>query len=179
MVGWVDIVLAVVLIGMLVAGLIKGLVKEVIGLAAVLLGFILAAHAYLRVAGFLQKYIHEPVAAKFLGFLLVFFVVLIIGSLAAALLSKLMLGPLKFINHLLGGVFGLIEGILICGVFIFALLVFPINKQALADSRLAPYCYGLTKVLVNLIPQDLKDQFKEAYENIKREVKEVKNGQKI
>lgn len=179
MIGWVDIVLAVVLIGTLVAGLIRGLVKEVVGLAAALLGFIIASRTYLHVAGFLQKYLHEPVAAKFLGFILVFLAVLVIGSLAAALLSKLMLGPLKFINHVLGGVFGLLEGVLICGVFIFALLVFPINKEALSNSRLAPYCYELTKVLVNLIPQDLKDQFKEAYRNIKGEVKEVKNGQKI
>jgi membrane protein required for colicin V production len=179
MVGWVDIVLAVILVGLLVAGLIKGLVKEAVGLAAALIGFIVASRTYVHVAAFLQKYLHEPVAAKFLGFILVFLAVLVLGSLAAALLSKLMLGPLKFINHLLGGVFGLLEGVLICGVFVFALLVFPINKEALSDSRLAPYCYGLTKVLVNLIPQDLKNKFKEAYQNIKREVKEVKNGQKI
>ena len=179
MVGWVDIILAVILVVALVVGLIKGLMREAIGLAAVLIGFIVASRTYIHVAEFLQKYIHEPAAAKFLGFILVFLAVILVGELAALLLSKLMVGPLKFINHVLGGIFGLLEGVLICGILIFALLVFPINKGALSHSRLAPYCYGLTKVLVNLIPQDLKNQFKEAYENIKREVKEVKNGQKI
>lgn len=179
MVGWVDIVIAIIVIAGFVAGLFKGLMKEVVGLAAVLIGFVIASRTYVQVATFLQKYIHEPVVTKFLGFILVFLAVLIVGSLAALLLSKLMVGPLKLINHVLGGVFGLVEGMLISGVFIFALLVFPINKEALSNSRLAPYCYGLTKVMVNLIPRDLKDQFREAYENIKREIKEVGHGQKI
>jgi membrane protein required for colicin V production len=179
MVGWADIVIAIIVIAAFVAGLVKGLMKEAIGLAAVLVGFIVASRTYVQVAAFLQKYIHEPVVTKFLGFILVFLAVFIVGALAAFLLSKLMVGPLKLVNHVLGGVFGLVEGMLICGVFIFALLVFPINKDALSNSRLAPYCYGLTKVMVNLIPKELKDQFKDAYENIKREIKEVDHGQKI
>jgi membrane protein required for colicin V production len=176
MVGWLDIVLAIILAAAFMAGLIKGLVKEVVGIMAVLLGFIVAARYYARVAGFLGKYIHGPAVAKFLGFILIFLVVLIVGSIIAALVSKLMVGPLRFFNHVLGGIIGFLEGILICGVLVFALLVFPINKEALSNSKLAPYCYGLTKAMVHLIPQDLKNQFQEAYKNIKRE---VKNGQKI
>lgn len=176
MVGWLDIVFAIILAAAFIAGLIKGLVKEVVGIVAVLLGFIVAGRYYTRVAGFLGKYIHGPAVAKFLGFILVFLAILIVGSIIAALVSKLMVGPLRFFNHVLGGAIGLLEGILICGVLVFALLVFPINKEALSNSRLAPYCYGLAKALVHLIPQDLKNQFQEAYKNIKRE---VKNGQKI
>ena len=179
MVSWVDIVLAVILVGTLIAGLVKGLVKEAVGIAAVLIGFVVASRSYVRVAGFLQKVIHEPAVTKFLGFIIVFLAVLILGLLAAALLSKLMAGPLKFINHLLGGAFGLLEGILICGVLVFALLVFPISREALAGSKLASYCYGLTKAMVHLIPQDLKDQFREAYQNFIKIKSEKKNGQKI
>jgi membrane protein required for colicin V production len=178
MIGWVDIILVVILAGAMIAGLIKGLVKEVIGLAAVIIGFIVASRSYNDVAGFLLKGIHEPAIAKFLGFLIVFLGVLILGWLAAWLLSKLMIGPLKFINHILGGAFGLLEGILICGVLVFALLVFPINNKALADSKLAPYCYGLTKALVHLVPQELKSQFKEAYRKFIEELKSIKEGTK-
>jgi membrane protein required for colicin V production len=179
MVSWVDIVLAVILVGTLIAGLVKGLVKEAVGIAAVLIGFIVASRYYVHVAGFFQKVIREPAVAKFLGFIVVFLAVLILGLLAAALLSKLMIGPLKFFNHLLGGAFGLLEGILICGVVVFALLVFPISREALAGSKLAPHCYGLTKAMVHLIPQDLKDQFREAYQNFIKIKSEKKNGQKI
>ncbi len=179
MVSWVDIVLAVILVGTFIAGLVKGLVKEAVGIAAVLVGFIIASRSYVDVAGFIQKVIREPMAAKFIGFIIVFLAVLILGLLVAVILSKLMAGPLKFVNHLLGGVFGLVEGILICGVLVFALLVFPISRGALAGSKLASYCYGLTKAMVRLIPKDLKNQFSEAYQNFIKIKSEKKNGQKI
>jgi len=177
MVGWLDIVLGVILAATFVIGLVKGLVKEIVGVAAVIVGFIAASHFYLRPAAFFQRLVHYPVAAKFLGFIVIFAGFVMVGWLVAFLLSKLMVGPLRLLNHVFGGMVGLVEGMLISGVFVFALLVFPINKRALADSRLAPYCYGLAKTMVQLIPEDLKNQFREAYRNIVKS--EGKNGQKI
>jgi len=177
MVGWLDIVLAVILAATFIIGLIKGLVKEILGVAAVLIGFIVASRYYMRPAAFFERLVRQPSVAKFLGFIAIFIAILIVGALAAFLLSKLMVGPLRFLNHVFGGVVGLIEGILISGVFVFALLVFPVSRRALADSKLAPYCYGLTRAMVELIPEDLKNQFKEAYRNIVK--REDKNGQKI
>jgi membrane protein required for colicin V production len=178
MVGWLDIVLAVILIGTLVAGLVKGLIKEAVGVAAAVGGFFAAARWYGPVADALNRTLASPTVSKFLGFLLVFAGVVIVGVIAAAILSKLMVGPLKFANHLLGGIFGLVEGMLICGALVFALMVFPINKEALAASRLAPYCYGLTKTMVALIPQELKDQFTSAYRDIVKKSESV-DGKKI
>ncbi len=166
MVGWLDIVLAIILLGTVIAGLVKGLIKEAVGIAAAIGGFFIAARWYKPVAVWLDKSFVNPAVSKFLGFILVFAAVLIVGLIVAALLSKLMIGPLKLANHLLGGLFGLVEGMLIAGALVFALMVFPINKEALAASRLAPYCYGLTKTMVGLIPRELKDQFKAAYEEI-------------
>lgn len=177
MIGWLDIVLAVILVAMFITGLVRGLIKEVIGVAAIIAGFILAAHYYVYFADLIGRLIHQPTAAKFLGFIIVFLIVVAVGSLIAYLLSKLMKGPLKFMNHLLGGFVGFLEGILICGVLVFGLLVFPMRKEALLDSRLAPYCYGVTKVMIHLIPQDLKDQFRAAYQDIAKGGK--KDGQKI
>ena len=50
-------------------------------------------------------------AAKFLGFLLIFFVVVLVGAILAFLLSKLMKGTIQVVNHFLGGVFGCLGGI--------------------------------------------------------------------
>jgi len=177
MIGWLDIVLAVILLALFIAGLVRGLIKEVIGLAAIIIGFILAARYYLYFADLIGRVIHHPGVAKFLGFIFVFLVVLAVGSLIGFLLSKIMKGPLKFANHLLGGLVGLLEGILVCGVLIFALLAFPVRKDALLQSKLAPYCYGLTRAMIHLIPQDLKDQFKAAYQDLLKGGS--KDGQKI
>lgn len=177
MIGWLDIVLAVILLVTVIMGLVRGLIKEVIGIVAIIVGFVLAARYYNTFADLIGRLIHQPSLAKFLGFIILFLIVIGVGSLIAFLLSKLMKGPLKFINHLLGGLIGFFEGVLICGVFVFALLVFPLNKQALLNSRLAPYCYGLTKAMIQLIPQDLKDQFKAAYQDVVKGG--TKDGQKI
>ena len=177
MIGWLDIVLAIILLITVIMGLVRGLIKEVIGIVAILAGFVLAARYYVFFADLIGRLIRQPTVAKFLGFIILFLIVVAVGSLVAFLLSKLMKGPFKFVNHLLGGLVGFLEGLLICGVFVFALLVFPLNKQALLDSRLAPYCYGLTRAMIHLIPQDLKDEFRAAYKDIVKGGS--KNGQKI
>jgi membrane protein required for colicin V production len=166
MIGWVDVVLVVILIGTFVAGLIRGLVKEVIGIVAAIVAFLAAAIWYAPVADFLNRSFVGPGASKFLAFILVFAFVILVGVVAASLLSRLMVGPLKFVNHLFGGIFGLFEGMLICGALVFALMVFPVSKEALTSSQLAPYCYGLTKTMVGFIPMELKEKFKSAYQEI-------------
>jgi len=166
MITWLDIVLTVIILIALVMGFVKGLIRELIGVVAAIAGLVVASRYYFYVGKFLDRLISEKIISNFLGFLVVFFAVLTIGALLASLLSKLIKGPLKFFNHLLGGVFGFIEGVLVCGVFVFALLVFPINKEVLLESNIAPYCFGVTKTMIYIIPRELKEKFKESYQNI-------------
>jgi len=175
--NWLDIVLIAILLVTVILGFAKGLIREIIGLASVILGLILASLYYPYVSSFFEHIISHETLSHFLGFLIIFFAVLLVGGLISHLLSKLMKGPLKFLNHLLGGAFGLLKGILICGVLVFALLVFPISKEALVKSYFAPYCFGLAKATVYLIPQDLRAKFKSAYQDIVRSVE--KHGKKV
>jgi len=80
-------------------------------------------------------------------------------------------------NRLLGAGLGLIKGVIICAVVVFGFLVFPVNAKALEKSQLTPYCIEIAKVAYGLIPQELKDKFNEAYQEImgKRE-KDVKRA---
>lgn len=169
--SWVDIVIFVVVLISLILGLIKGFIRQIIGLAAVIVGFLLAAKYYLPASQAVGRIIDAQRWSQLIAFLIVFIAVLLAGWLIAFLLSKLIHGPLKFIDHLLGGGLGLIKGVLICGVIIFALLVFPVDRAGLLKSRLAPYCYWITKGFVHVIPQELKEKFKEAYREIVGEKK--------
>ncbi len=163
-----DIILLIVLLVTLVLGLIKGLVRQVIGIVAVVAGLILAARYYPRaVAPSSIRSSLPSIVAELSGFLAFFAVVIAAGWLIGLLFSKLMKGPLEFVNHLLGGVFGLVKGVLICGVLVFALLVFEVQQDALAESRLAPFCFHVTRAIVSLIPGDLKAKFKTAYEEMR------------
>jgi membrane protein required for colicin V production len=161
-----DIVVIIILLATLVLGLIKGLVRQVIGIAAVVAGLILAARYYHRVSGIFERAFASEKWASIVAFALIFVVVLLLGSLISYLVCKLLCGPLRFVDHLFGGVLGLVQGILICGVIVFALLAFPVNKRLITESRLAPYCYWLTKAMVQILPQDLKNQFNQTYREI-------------
>lgn len=166
MIGWLDIVLAIILTITVVIGLVKGLIREILGVAAAVGGFVLAGHYYQRAADLLGGLVHNAIAARFLGFLLILTAVLAVGGLLSFLLSKLMKGTIKVLNHFLGGVFGLLEGLIIGGALVFGLLVFPVDRAAVSESRLAPYCYGLTKTIVSLVPKDLKNAARNAYRSI-------------
>ena len=164
--NWLDIVLFIVIGVTLIFGIIKGLARQVIGILAVIVGLILALVYYPYIAYLFGRMISSQVLSHFLGFISIFLAVLCLGWIVSWLVSKVIKGPFKFINHILGGGLGLIKGILVCGVLVFALLVFPVNVKALENSFLAPYCLKMTKVVIGLIPQELKENFKEAYEDI-------------
>jgi len=168
--NWFDVVLIVIMAIAVIVGIIKGMVRQLIGIAAVIIGFILAMTYFNRAAEFLSKYIKNEMFSRLLGFLALFFGVIIIGGILAWMISKLVRGPLKFVNHALGAALGLIEGILICGVIVLAQMMFPVNQDHLYKSELAPYCARMTRVVYRLIPEDFKTQFTETYNTI------VKNG---
>jgi membrane protein required for colicin V production len=166
--NWLDFVFLVILLGAVIAGIVRGLVRQVIGLAAVIIGLILASLYYRGPAEIIGKVAHNRLLSHFLGFLLIFFCVLAAGGILGFLISKIMKGPLALANRLLGGVFGLLEALLVCGVLVFALTVFDVARPALETSRLAPVCVGLTRAAVHLIPQDLRDRFNRSYQEIRR-----------
>jgi membrane protein required for colicin V production len=175
--SWIDVILLLILSVTVFLGIVKGFVKQIFGLLAVIIGLILALNCYSQVAWLYRRLITHEVLAHFLGFITVFFAVLSLGWIVSHLLSKLVRGPLKLLDKVLGGALGLLKGILICGVIVFALLVFPIDKRALKGSLVSPVCLKLTRTIVSLIPKELKEKFKEAYKEITKRV--GKDGKRI
>ena len=165
MFNWFDILLLVIIAITVIIGAIRGFVRQIIGLLAVILGLILAIKFY-PYGKDVFTFLRNEVLAQLLGFFLIFVVVLTIGWLINILLAKAVRGPFKSMNHFMGAGFGLLKGILICVVVVFGFLVFPVNTRVLEESILTPYCMGIADAAYDLIPQELKDKFKEAYQEI-------------
>jgi membrane protein required for colicin V production len=175
--NWVDLILLVILGLTVLFGVLKGFVRQIIGIAAVIVGLILAVNYYPVISDFFSRWISSSTLSHFIAFIAVFIAVLCLGGILSFLFSKVIRGPLKFINNALGGGLGLLKGLLICGVVVFAMLVFPFNEDALKQSFLAPYCVRVTKAVIYLIPDDLKVKFNQAYEDIvKRGREDVSKG---
>ncbi|MFC2160195.1 CvpA family protein [Acidobacteriota bacterium] len=175
--NWVDLLLFVILALTVLFGILKGFVRQIIGIGAVLVGLILAVNYYQVVSDFFSRWIKSITLSQFIAFVTVFIAVLCLGGILSFLFSKVMKGPLKFINYVLGGGLGLLKGLLICGVIVFAMLVFPFKENALKQSFLAPYCMRITKAVIYLIPDELKIKFNKAYDDIvKRGSEDVSKG---
>jgi membrane protein required for colicin V production len=176
-VNWLDIVLLVVIIVAAIVGLFEGFIRQVIGLVAVVAGLVLASLYYDAAAALFETFVKSELVSDFLGFILIFVLVLVAGSLLGHLITKAMKGPLALANRLFGAVFGFLSAVLICGVLVFALVSFGIARPALETSVLAPACLGVTRGVVNMIPQDLRAKFNASYKEIRESG--GKDGKKI
>ena len=175
--NWIDFLLLVVLGLTVLFGILKGFVRQIIGICAVVVGLMLAVNTYQDVSGYISQWINSSTLSHFIAFIAVFTATLCLGGILSFFFSKVIKGPLKFVNSALGGGLGLLKGLLICGVIVFAILVFPFQEDALKKSVLAPYCLRITKAVIYLIPKDLKVKFNEAYKDIiKKGEEDVSKG---
>ena len=166
--NWLDIVLLVAIVVTTIWGIIKGFIRQVLGLAAVVAGLVLAGLYYRGVSDVLGSFIRKPLLANFLGFMVIFIATLVAGGLLGHLLTKAMKGPLAMANRALGGVFGFVKAVVVCGILVFALLVFDLGQDTLRESWVARTTFDVTKAVVNLIPQELRAKFNSSYEEIRK-----------
>jgi membrane protein required for colicin V production len=169
--NWFDILLAIILLSSAFAGLRSGLARVVVGLLATLVGFLSAFWFYRMVAAYLLPFVHSETVANVLGFFVIFFGVLLLGSAIAALLSYLLKWVgLSWFNHLLGGLAGLVRGVLLIAIVADALIAFAPSPAPdfLNHSRLLPYASPLAGWLAGVAPREVKDAFDAQMESIHR-----------
>ncbi|MCP4149322.1 MAG: CvpA family protein [bacterium] len=141
-------------------GVIKGFIRELLSLAFLIIAGVMAFLFYYEVGTLLLKYIDNRNVANFAGFISIFTGVIIIGSLVTFFVKKILtIGPLNAVDRILGGVFGLVRGILIAGVVVFGLIVFPVNDNLVRESKLSPFIVQTIDVFIKLIPNKLKKQY--------------------
>ena len=174
--NWLDIVLIVILAVASIYGIVKGLVRQAFGFLSVILGLVFALSFYSQMAWLYQRFISSEVLTQFIGFLTVFLVVMCVGWACSNLISKMIKGPLKLLDKILGGCLGFLVGILICSVVIYALMVFPVSKKTLKGSQVSPVCMKMTKIMYGFFPKDLKKKFKEAYQDLTKKVEKNVKG---
>jgi len=145
----------------------KGLAREIISLAALIGGFVLASLYYPIPAGILNDYVRNESIANLLGFLTIFIGFITLGALIAFVVNRfLKKASIKWVDRLLGGVFGLLRGWAICSIMAIAITAFPVRENSMAQSVLGPYILAGARVGAHLVPNKLKESFNEQYKKI-------------
>jgi len=166
--NWLDWILAAIAVASIVTAMLKGFVRELISLAAVVVGLVVAALGYWRVAPWFEDLTKSHEIALGLGFLSLFLATLIVGALVSHLALKLIKAAgVEWFDRFLGGVFGLVRGVLVDCVLLLALVTFAIKPQAVEQSSLAPYVTSGARVLALVMPRSLKAQFQQGFEKFR------------
>jgi membrane protein required for colicin V production len=138
-----------------VLGLYWGLIRQVLAVAGLIAGVIFASRYGSVVADALVPFVDNEGLASVLGFVIVLVAVSSIASLLASLLRRfvglLFLGRL---DHILGAVLGLLQGLLACTVILLLAATFPLPlwTPAVADSRFAPALVRAFSFILPLLP---------------------------
>jgi membrane protein required for colicin V production len=163
-----DYFVLLVVVASVASGAQKGIIRVIVSVAFTVAGLVLAAHSYMYAASLLRIFATAWLA-NLLGFLAVFLLV----SVAGSLLSWRLRGMLKrarmgWIDHALGAAFGFLRGWLVCSVVYLALTAFPLKPTAVERATFGPALLEGTRVIAYLTSRELRERFSGAYETLKQ-----------
>jgi membrane protein required for colicin V production len=155
-----DWVIVVVVLVAAVHAASEGFFHEAFGIAGLVVGYLLAAWQYWRVARTFAPYVNSPWLADILGFLIIFFLVVIGAGIAGRIARWAMKEVgLNFFDRLLGAALGFLKGSLLVAVFLVGMTSFAPTSKWLAGSQLAPYYLVVGQAVIWVAPSELRARF--------------------
>ncbi len=160
-----DIFVLIVVAVCMISGFFRGLIREVSGIIGIVAGFYGGVTYYPSVMPYVTDWIAKPWVAKLICFFVLFAGILLVVSLFAFLIRKLLsIIFLGWVDRLFGLVFGSLKGVLICSVlFILLSLFIPDGSRLVKGARSAPYLIQVVDVLSDLVPGNLRAGIKKFF----------------
>jgi membrane protein required for colicin V production len=168
-------IVAVVVFSVLMAA-VQGFFYEVFSLAGVILGYLFAAWGYGTVADWYRPYVSSPSVADIAGFLTIFLVMVLLGSVVGRIVRWAISGVgLRWFDRLLGAAFGLLRGVLVVTVVALGIAAFIPQSRMLAESQIAPYLLVIGRGASWLAPSQVRQQFRTGVETLQKLRREYAN----
>jgi len=139
---------------------IQGFFSEALTTAGLIVGYIVAAWKYRSLAEWFETFLKNPWLAEILGFLIIFFAILLLFGVAARIARWIMKeAGLSGFDRFLGALLGLLRGGLMVAVILMGMTAFEPASKLLHDSELAPYFLVVGRAAIWLAPSDLRARF--------------------
>lgn len=162
------IIVAIVLLNVVTAAM-QGFLAEALSMAGLVVGYIVAAWQYQRIAGWLATFLKNDWLAEILGFLIVFFAVVLLFGVAGRIARWVMKeAGLSGFDRFLGAALGLLKGGLMVAVILMGMTAFTPTSRLLENSQLAPYFLVVGRGAIWLAPTALRVRFKQGLELLHR-----------
>ena len=153
------IICAVLLLNVMTAAM-QGFFSEALTIAGLVVGYLVAAWQYRGLADWLETFLKNPWLAEILGFLVIFFAIVILFGISARIARWVMKeAGLSGLDRFLGGVLGLLKGGLMVAVILMGMTAFAPTSKLLASSQLAPYFLVVGRAAIWVAPVDLRTRF--------------------
>jgi membrane protein required for colicin V production len=154
-------IIAVILVSVLVAAA-QGFFFEIFSLAGTVVGYLLAAWEYWRLAPWFAPYVKSQSIANIAAFVTIFAFVVVIAKIAGRL-SRWAIEEvgLRWVDRVLGGGFGLVRAIVVITVLVMAVTTFMPESKWLETSELSRYFLLSARSASWLAPSDVRNKFKE------------------
>src|ERR1017187_1065137 len=139
---------------------IEGFFHEVFKLAGLVVGYLVAAWQYHRLADWFAPHLKSRWLGEIAAFLIIFFAVLLVAGFAGRVTRWAMKkAGLTTIDRFLGAVLGLLKGMLVVAIVLTATSAFAPAAKWLAGSELAPYFLVGGRAAIWLAPSELRQRF--------------------
>src|SRR5271163_1134638 len=143
---------ALVLLNVVTAAM-QGFFSEALTMAGLVVGYLVAAWRYRGFAEWLERFLKNPWLAEILGFLVIFFAIVILFGFAARFARWVMKkSGLSGFDRFLGAVLGLLKGGLMVAVILMGMTAFKPASTLLQNSQLAPYFLAVGRAAIWLAP---------------------------
>lgn len=155
--NWLDFLIIAVVGWFTVAAYLSGFIRETVGLAAVLIGVLLAGLFHDNLADNFQIFIDDETGTRVVAFLVIFAIVAAAGwTLSLFLRSTANLLMLGWANRAAGAFFGFLKGILVVQAITVIFILQPAlgMDAAIADSVIGAFFLDSTPVVRALLPAE-------------------------
>ncbi len=143
------------------------MVSQIFSIVGIIFGYIAAVRYHAAVA--LHLTFIDAAAAKILSFIAIFILCIIAAMIIAWIVGKFFKLPgLGLINSFGGGIVGFIKGFLVVALMvIFLIAVLPNDSPLLNTSAALPFVLRGIKIVDNMVPKDIKEQYRKKVDNLK------------
>ncbi|MEQ8953809.1 MAG: CvpA family protein [Gammaproteobacteria bacterium] len=140
----IDVAILIVTALSCLFGLWRGLIKEVLSLLTWVAALVIARVYSEALSGSMTGFIDNDSVRYVTAFVLLFMVVMMLGTGITHLLKKLLtVTGLRLADRVLGGAFGILRGVVIVLVIVFITRVFVSETEIWRQSSLIPYSIAM------------------------------------
>ena len=155
-----DWIICLLLLLNVVTAAMQGFFSEALTMGGLIIGYVVAAWQYRGLAEWMEGFLKNDWLAEILGFLIIFFAIVVVFGVAAKIARWVMKeSGLSGLDRFLGGVLGLVKGGLMVAVILMCMTAFAPASKLLENSQLAPYFLVVGRAAIWIAPSELRARF--------------------